>query len=238
MAPFASPVKIALLNVSHMPAAAEANFRRVFDSLEQVEITVYDARNLEFPDPDTIDAAVITGSIDSVNDDIEYVHAARAWVQTAGVPMFGVCFGHQLLASAFGGEVRHMPERELGYRRITLDQPGDPLFEGVPDRPTVFVCHEDTVVEPPPSATVLASNDYGIQALRHGPTVSVQFHPEVEEDHARRLLATLDLPAAAREVALETVTDENVASARLLRRLFENFVAGLRDRPDTGPRTG
>ncbi len=221
------PLKVALLNVSHLPAATETNFRRVFSGISGVELIVFDARNLEFPDPATIDAAIITGSIDSVNDDYEYVHAAREWLQTAEVPIFGVCFGHQLVATAFGGEVVHMPERELGYRKIMLDHPEDSLFDGVSTDPTVFLCHEDTVVTPPADATILASNETGIQAMRLGDIVSVQFHPEVDGGHARRLLTELDLPSEARKEALETVTERNAAWALQLRRLFKNFIASL-----------
>ena len=197
------------------------------DSIDGAEVIAYDTRNLEFPEDGAVDAAIVTGSIDSVNDDLEYVHAARRWVRSATVPMFGVCFGHQLIGMAFGGEVARMPERELGYRRITLDRPEDPLFEGISERPMVFLCHEETVVEPPPDATVVASNDRGIQAFRRGRTVSVQFHPEASEEHARRLLTELELPATARKNALATVTEENAESARRPRRVFENFIDGL-----------
>lgn len=222
-------MRVALLNVSHLPAAAETNFRRAFDPIEDVELVVYDARNLELPESGTVDAAVITGSIDSVNDDHEYVRALREWVRAAEVPKMGVCFGHQLVATAFGGEVARMPDRELGFRRITVDRPGDPLFEGVPERPVVFLCHEDTVVSPPPDATVLASNEHGVQALRRGRDVTVQFHPEVDAAHARQLLAALPIPEGTRADALETVTEGNAAAAREVRRLFGNFVAGLHD---------
>lgn len=219
-----NPVRVALLNVSHMPEATETNFRRVFESIDNSELVVYDTRSLELPDPDTIDAVIITGSIDSVTDDHEYIHVLREWLQTTDVPVFGVCFGHQLVATVFGGEVTRMPERELGYRHITLDRPGDSLFEGLPADPTVFLCHEDTVVTPPPNATILASNETGIQAMRLGKNVSVQFHPEVDGEHAQRLLTELDLPRKARMRALATVTDANAESALRLRRIFESFI--------------
>lgn len=229
------PLTVALLNVSHLPTHAEANFRRAFEPVAGVELVAYDARNLELPDPGSVDAAVLSGSIDSVNDDREYVRAVREWVRTADVPVFGVCFGHQLIATAFGGEVARMPDRELGYRRLSLDRPDDPLFDGLPAEPTAFLFHEDTVVEPPPGATVLASNDRGVQAMRVGGCVSVQFHPEVDEAHARRLLDAIDLPAESRAAALETVTRENAETASVLGRLFENFVTDLRG---SGPSEG
>lgn len=222
-------VRVGLLNVSHMPDAAEANFRRIFDSIDDAELAAYDARNLEFPDPENTDAVIVTGSIDSVNDDREYIHATREWLQTADVPIFGVCFGHQLIAAAFGGTVARMPELELGYRRFTLGHHDNPLFDGIPEEPIGFLCHEDTVVTPPPNATILASNEYGVQALQLGETVSVQFHPEATAEHARNLLTELDLPPQSRRRALETVTEANAESALQLHRLFANFVAEIRD---------
>lgn len=227
-------MRVGLLNVSHLPAATEANFRRAFEPVDDVDLVVYDARNLELPAPGAVDAAVVTGSIDSVNDDRAYVNAVREWVRETDVPVLGVCFGHQLVATAFGGRVERLPEWELGYHRVALERPGDPLFDGLPPEPMVFESHEDRVVAPPPGATVLASNERGIQALRLGRTVSVQFHPEADGDHARRLLGELDLPAADRADALATVTDGNAAAALATRRLFENFVAGVRAGDDTG----
>lgn len=217
-------MRVALLNVSHLPEDAETNFRRAFSPLADINLINYDVRNLTLPDPEAVDAAVITGSIDSVNDNREYVHAIRKWVQSVDIPIFGVCFGHQLIATAFGGAVAHMPDRELGYRRITLDRSEDPVFDGIPADPIVFLCHEDIVTTPPPTATVLASNEYGIQAFRLGQMIAVQFHPEADIDYAQRLFTELDLPDETRRDAIETITEENATMARQSRRLFENFV--------------
>ena len=226
-------LRIALLNVSHLPAIVDANFRRILEDIDGVEVVTYDGRGRSFPDDDEVDAVVITGSIDSVNDGIPYVIAARRWIRSVDVPIFGVCFGHQLLATAYGGDVGPMREDELGYCEITIDRPDDPVFNGLPEQLVSFVCHHDTVVTPPPLAIVLARNEHGIQALRLGSSVSVQFHPEATRAYAEQLIDELEFSEDMRSEANMTITDANVTAARELRTLLTNFVAELRSESST-----
>lgn len=225
----AGPLRVGLINLSERPDATTENFRRALASIPDVDLQVHDGRDETLPPPETYDAIVLSGSIDSVNDEIPYVHRVRRWVQSCDRPILGVCFGHQLLASAFGGTVAHMPDRELGYRHIEIDRPEDSLFAGIDERPVAFLCHEDIVVEPPPGATVLARNERGVQAFRLGPHVAVQFHPEIDREHARWLLDRLDLPEAVRNDARATLTIEHGEAALRLRRLFLNFLATVRE---------
>jgi GMP synthase (glutamine-hydrolysing) len=115
------------------------------------------------------------------------VELARA-VFTAGMPFFGSCWGLQVAATAAGGEVRANPRgREFGFaRRIQLSDAGraHPLFAGKPvvfEAPTV---HRDEVALLPPNASVLAVNDYGVQAAAfshdRGTFWGVQYHPEFD----------------------------------------------------------
>ena len=102
-----------------------------------------------------------------------------------GTPVLGVCFGHQLLGAAAGGEVIVNPRgREIGTVRVQLSEAGrrDPLFAwaaGVSIE--VQATHLDAVDPLPPGATVLASNENcAAQAFRLSETVAgVQFHPDL-----------------------------------------------------------
>jgi GMP synthase (glutamine-hydrolysing) len=143
-----------------------------------------------FPAPGSTSAFVITGSAAYVPDREPWVLRTEAWLRTvveAGTPTFGICFGHQLLAQALGGEVQKNPRgREMGT--VLVERCGeDPIFAGAPRRFAANVTHLDTVLRPPPGAVVLArsaKDDH--QALRFSAAcVSVQFHPEMDGEVMR-----------------------------------------------------
>jgi GMP synthase (glutamine-hydrolysing) len=97
----------------------------------------------------------------------------------------GLCFGHQLLAAALGGDVGANPRGvELCTTTVTLTDAAqtDPLFAGLTPQLQVHAAHFHTVLQPPPGITVLASNDMDPHhAVRFAPNVwGVQFHPELE----------------------------------------------------------
>src|SRR5438309_3021778 len=115
-------------------------------------------------------------------------------VGAAGTPVLGVCFGHQLLARAAGGNVVLNPRgREIGTVRVQLTEAGrrDPLFAWAgADSIEVQATHLDAVDPLPPGATVLASNENcAVQAYRLSETVAgVQFHPELWAQAMRDLI--------------------------------------------------
>ncbi len=96
------------------------------------------------------------------------------------VPVLGICYGMQLLAVKSGGEVTANEEREYGPAEISVTAP-DTLFEGVPERTTVWMSHSDSVSRLPEGGTVLAKNERGVPvAVRFEDDVfGLQFHPEV-----------------------------------------------------------
>lgn len=107
-------------------------------------------------------------------------------------PVLGVCFGHQLLARAFGGRVaRHEKGLQLGNVRVTFnsDARDCPLFSGVQTEQTFLCGHADCVYELPPGARRLASSDVtSVQAFQLDEVLfGVQFHPEFTPDILRFL---------------------------------------------------
>jgi GMP synthase (glutamine-hydrolysing) len=141
---------------------------------------------------------IVTGSPLSVTERAPWMvelgdELLRIAVQ--GTPVLGVCFGHQLLARAAGGEVVQNPRgREIGTVRVQLTEAGrkDVLFASWADRAEIEVqaTHLDAVDPLPPGAQVLASNENtAAQAYRLSETVAgVQFHPELWAEAMRDLI--------------------------------------------------
>lgn len=132
---------------------------------------------------------VIMGSLSSVNErhpwQIELERWLRPWLDK-GVPTLGICYGHQMLASMFGGRVSYArPDRKkhLGFREIHFSP--DPLWGGVSIKGKICVSHEEMVTEAPPEMEVVGrSPEVPIDALRHRnlPIWSFQAHPEAALD--------------------------------------------------------
>ena len=218
--------RIALLNASETPSTIR-NFRRELDA-DLVEFAVHE----EMPDTFGFDGAVITGSRASVYWDEPWIDPLVEWIGTAverGMPVLGVCFGHQVLADALGGTVEDMGSYEIGYRDVELGD--DPLFAGVESPATVFTTHSDAVTELPPEAEQIAENDYGVHGFRVGNAVGVQFHPEYDPATAREVASGKDLPDERIERVLEGITETNYAAACEAKALFENFVGSVREQP-------
>jgi GMP synthase (glutamine-hydrolysing) len=156
--------------------------------------TVHDVRTTApLPGPRAADAFVITGSSSSVTERAPWMLRAEELVRgiaQARVPLLGICFGHQMIAQALGGDVRKNPRgREIGTVRVErlLD---DPVFAGLPRTFDVNATHVDAVTKLPPGAEVLARTSLDeVAAFRVGDRVkAVQFHPEIDADVMRGYL--------------------------------------------------
>ena len=132
----------------------------------------------DFPDLTGFGAVVVMGAPWSTYDHEligswvvpETRQIARA--DAAGVPVLGICFGGQLLATALGGAVVASAEPEVGWTGLDTD---DPAL--VPEGPW-FQWHDDRW-ELPPSAVELARNPSASQAFVLRRNLAVQFHPEL-----------------------------------------------------------
>ena len=174
---------------------------------------------------------IVTGSGAMVTARADWSVASAAWLRDAahgGTPVFGICYGHQLLAHALGGEVGDHPAgREMGTVDIQLHPAAqdDPVFAPIPERFAAQVTHLQTVLAPPPGATVLARSDHdACHAFRWGEAAwGVQFHPEFSATHMRGYVH-------ARRVALQQegqcprAITRNVRAAPEARRVLKRFV--------------
>lgn len=178
---------------------------------------------------------VITGSAAScVVDPPPWVEPFRDLVRDAsdrGLPILGVCFGHQLLAQAVAGPgaVRRAAEPEVGWPAIRVHR-ADPILAGFGDPFRVFVSHEDEVVPDVPGIQVLASSPgCAVQVLRipGRPQWGVQFHSEMTFAEQVSLVRY----RAERHPELGLDPDAMIAGAvdasGLVDRLFANFFRAL-----------
>lgn len=136
--------------------------------------------DVDFPDPREYDALLVLGARWSV-----YSDAVASWVKPesellrtadeAGIPVFGICFGGQLLAHAHGGDVVASPVPEVGPHVVA----GLPAVAGIWTQ-----WHYDRFV-PPAGATIVGVNAAAPQAFVLRRNLGVQFHPEVDADSLR-----------------------------------------------------
>lgn len=146
------------------------------------ESEVFDiVRDGDVPPLSEIDGLVLAGSRAGVyeEDDHSWMTTEQTLLRDAaqhGIPILGICFGHQLIHHAFGGTVE---EGHKQSRLVSATLGDDPLFAGM--EPVVPVLHSDYVVEPAAEFEIIAEAPYyGPFATRHEslPIWTVQFHPE------------------------------------------------------------
>jgi GMP synthase (glutamine-hydrolysing) len=187
------------------------------------------------------DGIILSGSPASLIDPAPWMHAAAELAREAdrrGIPVLGVCFGHQLVGWAWGGTVRINPNGwEVGTVEVELTDEGrrDPLFDGLPPRLRVNQSHRDEVATLGPGVATLASGGKTQhQAIRVSEHVrGVQFHPEMDRVVVRRIIEhrrhILDADAASRpngklaEALLSSVEDTPMAE-RVLANWLRFFV--------------
>ena len=97
-------------------------------------------------------------------------------------PLLGVCYGAQLLANEYGGEVEGAPSREYGRAMLTVVDKLDPLMLNVPSPSQVWMSHGDTITRLPENYHIIGSTENVKAAAYHvedEQTWGIQFHPEV-----------------------------------------------------------
>jgi GMP synthase (glutamine-hydrolysing) len=182
----------------------------------------------ELPSPEQFSGIVVTGSSASVTDREGWVLAGEEYLRravAAKVPVFGICFGHQMLGQALGGRVAKNPRgREIGTVDLEIVEK-DPIFEAARAPYRVNATHVDTISQLPPGATVLARTRLEqYAAVRFSESAwGVQFHPEMDAAIARAYLETRRNLVAAEGIdpdALLARIDDAQAGASTLERFL------------------
>lgn len=193
------------------------------------------------PAADDYTGVLVTGSGAMVTERLDWSERSAAWlrgVAEAGKPLFGICYGHQLLAHALGGSVGYNPRgREMGTVSImpAADAARDDLFGGLTGGFAAHTTHLQTVLAPPPQAQVLARSERDdCQAFRWGEAVwGVQFHPEFSTGMMRGYIqARAD--ALANEGTCHRGLLRSVKPAPLARRVLRRFIHVARQRARKG----
>lgn len=140
------------------------------------------------------DAWIITGSKHGVYENLPWMVRLQALLRDivgAGIPVFGVCFGHQILAAALGGTVVKSDRGwGIGVHEYTLANDAPQWVHNAPSSMKLHAFHQDQVVQLPANAKVWASSDFCPYAgLSYGDNAaSIQPHPEFSHDYENALL--------------------------------------------------
>jgi GMP synthase-like glutamine amidotransferase len=235
-------MKLTIVQTGAVPAHLQPQFadyplmfRQMFETTgEGLSFDDVNAQSGVLPDPADLDGIVITGSPAGVYEDHAWLPPLRDFIRRAyeaGTPMLGVCFGHQIMADALGGQVQKS-DRGWGLGRHTyrVAKPASFLAQA-PDTLSVACSHQDQVVVVPDTADVFLSSDFAPHAglvYRNGRAMSVQPHPEFEDDYARALVEMRrgKAPDEVIETALGSMA--TVSDSQKLRGMIRGFFESAR----------
>ncbi|WP_222931869.1 type 1 glutamine amidotransferase [Sphingomonas sabuli] len=155
------------------------------------EMEKFDVTRGEFPETDVHAGYMITGSPAGVYDPLPWIAPLFEFIRAAErVPTVGICFGHQAMAQALGGDVIKSPKgwsSGLHTYRVVRQEPWMQSEGSV----AIPASHQDQVVRQPPASDVVAESNFtpfAALAYRDRPAISFQFHPEFTPAYAKALI--------------------------------------------------
>ena len=216
-------MKLTLIQPTDVPGPLRDRFGAYYLMIERMFAgqgftfeTIQLSAGQKLPDPATLDATLIMGSAAGVYDThYEWMEPLRAYIRgayAANTPMVGICFGHQIMADALGGDVRKSEKGwGLGRHVYTVKSRPAPIGSSTLPEFAIACSHQDQVIVPPPDAETFLSSDFTPHAglaYRNGAAMSLQPHPEFEDDYTLALaeLRRGKAPDATIETALASIS--------------------------------
>jgi GMP synthase-like glutamine amidotransferase len=228
---------LGILETGAPPADLRQRFGSYGDMFRQLlgpeyQYTYYDVRNSQLP-TDRHDAYLITGSSSGVYDGDPWIDELKTFVRDVSgqTPLIGICFGHQVMAEAYGGRVVKSPKGwGAGLHSYEITQRADWMKTDENPTLSIPVSHQDQIAELPKDATILASSAFTPYAVLEYPqrrAISFQGHPEFSPEYATALI---DLRRGTRyqqdfadaAVAALQKPNDSVRVSRWLRRFIDS----------------
>lgn len=187
------------------------------------------------------DGWLITGSRHGVYDKLAWMAPLQDFIREladAQIPLIGVCFGHQIIAEALGGEVVKSEKGwGVGLHHYNVEQT-QPWMKARSQQAGIYAFHQDQIVKSPASAQVFLSSEFCPYAgLSYGNSIiSVQAHPEFEPAYESVLLETYSgtvVPEDVVERASATMRGDKRADTQLLASWFASFFLSRQQRNQT-----
>ncbi|MBS7791564.1 type 1 glutamine amidotransferase [Roseococcus sp. SDR] len=172
------------------------------------DATLHDVTTALPESPTACDAWLVTGSAAGVYDDLPWIAPLKQFLVAARgrAKLVGICFGHQVMAEAFGGRVVKSDKGwGIGLHRYAVTAPAPWMDGAAPIR--IAASHQDQVVAAPPGARVTLASDFTpLAGLDYGDAISFQCHPEFTADFSIALLeGRREMHGAAGEAAIESL---------------------------------
>jgi len=159
---------------------------RITDFLDSKEVSysVIDFASFKYEDSDEYDLFILSGGSMSIAKTPE-LDEEKKLITNSNKPIFGICFGFQLIAFVYGEKTQKLPEKISGVHEIAafdLDKLG---INYDSSKMKVYESHKFVIKKLPQDFEVFGRSEYGIEIFKHKtkPIWGTQFHPEVMDDN-------------------------------------------------------
>lgn len=188
-------LKVAVLQCGEAIESAREEFGDYDDmckamvGLRPDQAKTYRVFDNQFPQVSDYEVFIVTGSKFGVYEPHAWIPPLESLIREikqAGKKMVGVCFGHQIIAQALGGQVAKS-DKGLGVGLMSYQLQSN---QETPRDISLYVWHQDQVLQAPDGAEVIASSEFcPVAALKYGEDIlTFQAHPEFSEGYERALL--------------------------------------------------